>query len=277
MLMRHLGPGCPLTSSQENKMDVWLSGQAVARLTELLAVVAAAPGTSDQHRCQLYSCSSQVEELMPASELLALAGVLREATDRPGLSAAVRTDCWLSARPRPPPPTRRLRRRAPLGTPCWFQALIAARLKPVRAGSDTPPSSCGDRCCPGPTRFRRIRGGSVASGRRLACRRLYELHRVYGGWCPWFAESFNWILMPRWLRSRTLSARLVSVQEANCTPRQLHLPWPTTIPAKPQLGMHPACPGGIARALVDLADQVGEPGVADRAGRRRPRQPGVLA
>src|SRR6266540_3786424 len=94
MLMRHLGPGCPLTSSQENKMDVWLSGQAVARLTELLAVVAAAPGTSDQHRCQLYSCSSQVEELMPASELLALAGVLREATDRPGLSAAVRTDCW---------------------------------------------------------------------------------------------------------------------------------------------------------------------------------------
>src|SRR6266511_3265873 len=77
MLMRHLGPGCPLTSSQENKMDVWLSGQAVARLTELLAVVAAAPGTSDQHRCQLYSCSSQVEELMPASELFAPAATLR--------------------------------------------------------------------------------------------------------------------------------------------------------------------------------------------------------
>jgi hypothetical protein len=94
MLMRHLGPGCPLTSSQENKMNVWLSSQAVARLTELLAVAAAAPGTSDQHRCQLYSCSSQVEELMPTSELLALAGVLREATDRPGLSAAARTDCW---------------------------------------------------------------------------------------------------------------------------------------------------------------------------------------
>jgi hypothetical protein len=31
---------------------------------------------------------------MPASEMLVLAGVLREATDRPGLSAATRTDCW---------------------------------------------------------------------------------------------------------------------------------------------------------------------------------------
>jgi hypothetical protein len=75
-------------------MNVWLSGQAVARLTELLAVVAVAPGTSDQHRCELYSCRSQVGELMPASEVLMLTEVLREATDRPGLSAATRTDCW---------------------------------------------------------------------------------------------------------------------------------------------------------------------------------------
>jgi hypothetical protein len=75
-------------------MNVWLSSQAVARLTELLAVVAAASDTSDQHRCELSYCRSQVGELMPASGMLVLAEVLREATDRPGLSAAVRTDCW---------------------------------------------------------------------------------------------------------------------------------------------------------------------------------------
>lgn len=75
-------------------MNVWLSSQAVARITELLAVVAAAPDTSDQHRRELDDCRSQVGELMPTSEVLVLAGVLREATDRPGLSAAARTDCW---------------------------------------------------------------------------------------------------------------------------------------------------------------------------------------
>jgi hypothetical protein len=75
-------------------MNVWLSSQAVARLTELLAVVAAALDISDQHRDELDYCRSQVGELMPASEALALAGALREATDRPGLSAAARTDCW---------------------------------------------------------------------------------------------------------------------------------------------------------------------------------------
>jgi len=75
-------------------MNVWLSSQAVARLTDLLAVVAAAPHTSDQQRCQVDSCRHQVRELMPASELLVLAGVLREAADRAGLSAATRTDCW---------------------------------------------------------------------------------------------------------------------------------------------------------------------------------------
>jgi hypothetical protein len=87
-------PSVPLTSSQENKMNVWLSSQAVARLTELLAVVAAAPDASDQHRDELDYCRSRVGELMPTSEAIVLAGVLREATDRPGLSAAARTDCW---------------------------------------------------------------------------------------------------------------------------------------------------------------------------------------
>jgi hypothetical protein len=75
-------------------MNVWLSSQAVARIIELLAVVAAAPDTSDQHRRELDDCRNQVGELMPTSEMLALAGLLREATDRPGLSAAARTDCW---------------------------------------------------------------------------------------------------------------------------------------------------------------------------------------
>lgn len=75
-------------------MNVWLSSRAVARLTELLAVLAAAPDTSDQHRPELSSCRSQVGELMSTSEMLMLAGALSEATDRPGLSAATRTDCW---------------------------------------------------------------------------------------------------------------------------------------------------------------------------------------
>jgi hypothetical protein len=81
-------------SWQEVKMNVWLSSQAVARLTELLMVVAAAPDTSDQYRRELSQCRSQVGELMSTSQALALAGVLRQATDRTGLSAATRTDCW---------------------------------------------------------------------------------------------------------------------------------------------------------------------------------------
>jgi hypothetical protein len=84
----------PLTKRQENKMNVWLSSQAMARLTDLLTVVAAAPHTSDQQHCQVDSCRRQIKELMPASEMLVLAGVLREATGRAGLSAATRTDCW---------------------------------------------------------------------------------------------------------------------------------------------------------------------------------------
>jgi hypothetical protein len=81
-------------SWQEINVNVWLSSQAAARLAELLAVVAAAPGTSDQQRCELDSCRSQLGEWMPASEMLVLARVLRQATERPGPSAAARTDCW---------------------------------------------------------------------------------------------------------------------------------------------------------------------------------------
>jgi hypothetical protein len=73
---------------------VWLSDQAVARLTELLDVVAAAPDASDVGREELEHSRSQVGELMPAIEVVVLAGILREATDRPGLSATVRADCW---------------------------------------------------------------------------------------------------------------------------------------------------------------------------------------
>ena len=74
--------------------NLWLSRQAVGRLNELLAAVASAPGTSDELRYELDYCGNQVGELMPAVEVLVLAGVLREAADRPGLSAATRTDCW---------------------------------------------------------------------------------------------------------------------------------------------------------------------------------------
>jgi hypothetical protein len=75
-------------------MNVWLSSQAVARLTDLLASVAAAPHTSQQQRGEADRRRSQVEELMPASEMLVLAGVLREASGRAELSAATRADCW---------------------------------------------------------------------------------------------------------------------------------------------------------------------------------------
>ena len=73
---------------------VWLSDQAVARLTELLDVVAAAPATSGAGRDELEHSRGQVGELMPAIEVVGLAGILRQATDRPALSAAVRADCW---------------------------------------------------------------------------------------------------------------------------------------------------------------------------------------
>jgi hypothetical protein len=47
--------------------------------------------------------------------------------------------------------------------------------------------------------------------------------------------------------------------------------------AQPQLGVHPKRPIGPARVLVRLDDQVGQPGVVDRPGRRWPGQPCVVA
>ncbi len=84
-----------------------------------------------------------------------------------GRGARTLRPCWLPAQPRPPPPTRRLCTRALRGTPCWFQALIAARSRSFRAGRGAPPSSCHDpsrsRCSPGPARFRCIREGRSAT------------------------------------------------------------------------------------------------------------------
>jgi hypothetical protein len=74
----------PQREADELETNLWLCRQAVVRLSELLEVVAAAPGTGDELRYQLDYCRNQVGELMPAVEVLVLAGVLREATDRPG-------------------------------------------------------------------------------------------------------------------------------------------------------------------------------------------------
>jgi hypothetical protein len=50
--------------------------------------------------------------------------------------------------------------------------------------------------------------------------------------------------------------------------------WPTTMPRPRRCS---AGAVGATRALVDLEDQVGQPGMADRAGRRRAGPPGVVA
>jgi hypothetical protein len=84
----------PHREADKMQTNLWLSNQAVARLSELLAAVAAAPAISDEARYALEYYRSQVGELMPAVEVLALAGVLREATDEPGLSAVTQIDCW---------------------------------------------------------------------------------------------------------------------------------------------------------------------------------------
>jgi hypothetical protein len=77
---------------------VKLSGEQVTRLRNLLTVVAAAADTSDEDRYELRYCRSQVGEEMPDIEVLVLAGVLAEMTDRPGPDPAARRDCrWWSA------------------------------------------------------------------------------------------------------------------------------------------------------------------------------------
>jgi hypothetical protein len=71
----------------------WLTSGQVRQLVDLLTVVAAAPDTSDDHRYELDYCRNEVAQQMPAVEVLVLAGVLRETTDRPGPDAATRDDC----------------------------------------------------------------------------------------------------------------------------------------------------------------------------------------
>jgi hypothetical protein len=69
-----------------------LSGERVTRLLDLLRVVAAA-AISDEDRYQLHYCRGQVGELMPWVEVLVLAGVLADMTDRPGPDPATRDAC----------------------------------------------------------------------------------------------------------------------------------------------------------------------------------------
>ena len=74
-----------------------LSGAQVTQLVELLSVVAAAADTSDEDRYQLHYSRSQVRQLMPGIEVLVLAGVLADMTDRPGPDLATRNACrWWS-------------------------------------------------------------------------------------------------------------------------------------------------------------------------------------
>jgi hypothetical protein len=71
----------------------WLTSSQVRQLVDLLTVVAAAPDTSSEDRYELNYCRSQLAQHMPAVEVLVLAGVLRETTDRPGPDVATRDDC----------------------------------------------------------------------------------------------------------------------------------------------------------------------------------------
>jgi hypothetical protein len=74
-----------------------LSGEQVTQLVELLTVAAAA-ATSDEDRYQLHYSRGQVHQLMPGIEVLVLAGVLADMTDRPGPDLAIRNACrWWSA------------------------------------------------------------------------------------------------------------------------------------------------------------------------------------
>jgi hypothetical protein len=70
---------------------VSLSPAQVTQLTDLLTITAA--GAGDDDRYQLDYCREEVGELMAPIEVLVLAGVLREMTDRPGPDAIVREGC----------------------------------------------------------------------------------------------------------------------------------------------------------------------------------------
>jgi hypothetical protein len=69
-----------------------LSGAQVTQLVELLTVTAAA-ARCDEDRYQLHYSRSQVRQLMPGMEVLVLAGVLADMTDRPGPDLATRNAC----------------------------------------------------------------------------------------------------------------------------------------------------------------------------------------
>jgi hypothetical protein len=71
----------------------WFTTAQVRQLVELLTVVATAPDTSSEHRYELDYCRSQLAQQMPAVEVLVLAGVLYETTDRPGPDLATRDRC----------------------------------------------------------------------------------------------------------------------------------------------------------------------------------------
>ena len=74
-------------------ITIGLSGEQVTQLVDLLTDVAAAADTSDDDRYQLHYCRGQVRQLMPGIEVLVLAGVLAEMTDRPGPDPASRDAC----------------------------------------------------------------------------------------------------------------------------------------------------------------------------------------
>jgi hypothetical protein len=57
----------------------------------VLTVVAAQAGDDDRY--ELDYCRGQVAQRMPVVEVLVLAGVLSEMSERPGPDAAVREDC----------------------------------------------------------------------------------------------------------------------------------------------------------------------------------------
>ena len=70
---------------------VSLSTVQVTQLVDLLTAAAAV--ADDDDRYQLDYCRDQVGELMAPIEVLVLAGVLREMTERPGPDAITREGC----------------------------------------------------------------------------------------------------------------------------------------------------------------------------------------
>ena len=74
---------------------VRLSGEQITSRRNLLRVFATAADTSDEDRYQLHYSRSQLAELMPGLEVLVLAGVLSDMTDRPGPDLATRDACRL--------------------------------------------------------------------------------------------------------------------------------------------------------------------------------------